>query len=380
MNQRYRCWAEIDLPALRENLLWIRHRVGPGVKILTVVKADAYGHGLKQIAAFLMQSGTDVFGVANLAEAQAIRSVGRGWPILMLGACLPDETEDAVRDAIMPTLSSEAEARRFSEAARRQKTTVEAHVKVDTGMGRLGMDRTNAVELITRISRLKGLQIQGIFTHYAAAEGDAAFTRSQRHAFEQIVSKLQKRGVRPPLIHASNSAGFLHESPGIFNLVRPGLLVYGVIPPGKRRSRAPMDGAIHPVLSFTCRVGFVKAIPKGFSVGYGRTFVARKPMTLATLTAGYGDGYPRSASNKAEVLIQGRRCPVVGTITMDQTMVDVSALKKVEPGDEAVLIGRQGEAAIHAEELASVAGTVPWEIFTGISYRVPRVYRGGHAA
>src|SRR5436190_7484248 len=183
----YRCWAEVELDALRENLAWIRHRVGPGVKIMTVVKADAYGHGLKQTAALLMQSGTDIFGVANLAEAHAIRAVGRGWPILMLGACLPDEVESAVRDQVCPTLSSFPEAIAFSRAAMRQRKTIPVHIKVDTGMGRLGIDPSQALRLVRRVQGLRGLICEGIFTHFAAAEDNKGFTRRQADRFRAVL-------------------------------------------------------------------------------------------------------------------------------------------------------------------------------------------------
>src|SRR6266567_3834362 len=182
----WRCWAEVDLDALRENLAWIRHRVGPRVKIMTVVKADAYGHGLKQTAALLMQSGTDIFGVANLAEARSIHSVGRGWPVLMLGACLPGEVERAVLDGVRPTISSWSEARQFSRAAVRVNRVVQAHIKVDTGMGRLGVAPNKARELAAGVGRLAGIKIEGIYTHYSSVEDDIAFSRAQREQFEKL--------------------------------------------------------------------------------------------------------------------------------------------------------------------------------------------------
>jgi alanine racemase len=376
----YRCWAEIDLSALRGNLAWIRHRVGPEKKIITVVKADAYGHGLKQIAALLMQSGTDIFGVANLAEAQTIRSVGRGWPILMLGACLPHEVEIAVRDGVMPTISSLTEARAFEVAAARQKKVVAVHVKVDTGMGRLGVAVTDAVDLVKRMRTLRHLSVTGLYTHFASAEDDRAFSREQRRRFDSVIAGLRTQKLLPPLIHAQNSAALLHELVGEGNVVRPGLLVYGILPPGRRRLGKVSDSHLHAALSLKCRVSLVKEIPRGTLLSYGGTFKAARRMRVATLTAGYGDGYPRAASNRAEVLVHGHRCRVLGRVTMDQTLVDVSQLKRVRPGDEAVLVGWQGRKEITATELAAWCGTVPWEILTGITYRVPRVYRGGHAA
>jgi alanine racemase len=370
----------VDLNALRSNLAWLRHRVGPQVKILTVVKADAYGHGLKQIAALLMQSGTDVFGVANLTEAHYIRSVGRGWPVLMLGACLPHEVERAVKDGIMPTLSSWTEAQWFSAAAQRANRVVEAHLKIDTGMGRLGVCTNEAVALVRKISRLKGMQVAGLMTHYSSVEDDAEFTRRQRTAFLDVLRKLENAGFIVPQIHASNSGALLWEPDTIFNLVRPGLLVYGVMPPGKRPASAQWRLPLRPALSWKCRVSLVKEVAKGTPISYGHTFIAPRQMRVAVITAGYGDGYLRAASNRASVLISGRRCPVLGRVTMDQTIVNVSALSRVKPGDEVVLIGKEGRDEITATELAHWCGTIPWEILTNITYRVPRIYRGSHAS
>ncbi|MBI5385391.1 MAG: alanine racemase [Verrucomicrobia bacterium] len=376
----FRCWAEIDLQALRENLAWLRHRVGPGVKIITVVKADAYGHGLQDIARLLMQSGTDIFGVANLAEAEAIRSVGKGWPILMLGACLPHEVETSVRDDVMPTLSTLAEAKLFSKAAQRQHRVVRVHVKVDTGMGRLGVRPEQAVALVRQVAALPGLRVHGLFTHYSAAEDDAAFSRRQREQFVEVVASLNAAGITPELIHANNSGAVLLERGSVFNTVRPGLLVYGIVPPGKRRVPAELKRHLRPALSWKCRVSLVKGISKGAPLSYGHTFIAPRRMRVATLTAGYGDGYLRASSNRASVLIRGRRCHVLGRVTMDQMIVDVSRVAAVKPGDEAVLVGRQGRDEISATELAAWCGTIPWEVLTAITYRVRRVYRGGHAA
>ena len=375
-----RCWAEVDLDALRGNLAWVRHRVGPQVKIMTVVKADAYGHGLKQIAALLMQSGTDVFGVANLTEARAIHSVGRGWPVLMLGACLPDEVERVVAEGITPTISSLAEAKWFSRAATRLNRLTGVHIKVDTGMGRLGIAPEEARELVVRVNRLPGLKLEGLYTHYSSVEDDAGFSRAQRQRVEKVLSELATEGIRVPLIHLNNSGALLHEPRTQFDMVRPGLLVYGVVPPGRRRADSTLARRVRPALAFKCRVSLVKDICRGTSLSYGRAFVARRFMRVATLTAGYGDGYPRAASNRADVLIGGIRCAVLGRVTMDQMMVNVSRVRNVRAGDEAVLIGRQGRDEITVGEVAAWAGTVPWQILTAISHRVPRIYRGSQAA
>ena len=380
MSILHRCWAEVDLDALRENLAWIRDRVGPAVKVLTVVKADAYGHGLKQIAALLMQSGTDIFGVANLDEARAIRSVGEGWPILMLGACLPGEVADAVRDDVMPTISTFEEAESFSRVGMRQRRLVRVHLAVDTGMGRLGVASDRAAELAEQIRSLPGVQLEGLFTHFAAAEDDAVFTRTQAERFHAAVAAISAHGSQVPLIHACNSGALLHERDVLFNVVRPGLLVYGVVPPGTRRSPLALAQRLRPALAWKTCVSLVKTVPPGVTLSYGRTFTTPKTLRVATLTAGYGDGYSRAGSNRAQVLVGGRRCPVLGRVTMDQTLVDVSGVPEARAGDEAVLIGRQGIEAITASELAGWFGTIPWEVFTGISHRVPRIYRGGTAS
>jgi alanine racemase len=380
MSISYRCWAEVDLGALRNNLAWIRHRVGPDVRIMTVVKADAYGHGLKQIAALLMQSGTDVFGVANLGEARAIRSVGRGWPILMLGACLPDEVATAIRDDVMVSVSSLDEARGFSKTASKLGRPARLHVKVDTGMGRLGVSPGAALALVTGAAALPGIRVEGLYTHYASVEDDAGYSQSQRTVFARLLAELRERGVAIAMIHANNSGALLHEPDSLFNLVRPGLLVYGIPPVGARCSTSDLRRQVRAALSFRCRVSFVKEISRGARLSYGGSFVAPRRMRVATLTAGYGDGYLRAGSNRASVVIHGQRCPVLGRITMDQTIVDVSKLRGVRAGEEAVLIGRQGRDEITAGELADWCGTIPWEVLTSISYRVPRVYRGAEAA
>jgi alanine racemase len=376
----YRCWAEVDLDALRGNLAWLRHQVGPGARLMTVVKADAYGHGLKQIAALLMQSGTDIFGVANLTEAQVIRSVGPGWPVLMLGACLPEEIERAVRDEVRPTLSSFEEAAAFAAMANRLGREVLAHVKIDTGMGRLGIRPGQAVEELQRMRELRGLKLEGIYTHYASAEDDAAFSAEQARVFRGLLADLKKAGVEFPVIHANNSAAILHQADTRFNLVRPGLLVYGIAPAGRRRLRLMLTRHVQPALSLKCRVSLVKSVPAGSSLSYGRTLITRRRMRVATVTAGYGDGYLRAAGGRARVLIGGRRCTVLGRITMDQMLVDITRVGKVTAGDEVVLIGEQGDEAITAAEVAEWAGTIPWEVLTAITYRVPRVYRGGNAS
>ncbi|MBM3889545.1 MAG: alanine racemase, partial [Verrucomicrobia bacterium] len=361
----YRCWVEVSFDALRGNLAWIRGRVGRRVKILAVVKADAYGHGLPQIAGALMQGGVDIFGVATLGEALGVRAVGAGWPILLLGSSLPVEVEPTVRHNIMPTISSLDEARRFQREAARQEKVLPVHVKVDTGMGRLGFWHEEAVAPIRRIAAMPNLRLQGIYTHFPSAEDDVPFSLEQVARFRRVLRQLtaphqpstlrHQPCLRIRLRHADNSAGLLNVQGGrarlggLFNVVRPGLLMYGIVPPG-----LPPVAGLEPTLSFKSRVILVKRIAAGRSISYGRTFVADRPMCVAIVGAGYGDGYSRALSNRAEVLIHGRRCRVLGRVTMDQTIVDVSdpGFRDLCVGEEVVLMGGQGRDEISAVELA----------------------------
>lgn len=380
MKPVHRCWAEVDLDALRGNLAWIRQRVGPGVKIMTVVKADAYGHGLKQIAGLLMQSGTDVFGVANLAEARVIRNVGAGWPVLMLGACLPEEVNQAVKDQVMVTVSSLAEAEAFSAAAMKLKKMARLHLKVDTGMGRLGCTADQAEVLLDKIGELPGVELVGLYTHFASVEDEFYYTQRQRTLFAKLLTALNAKGRTFEYLHANNSAAILLEEAGPYNTVRPGLLVYGVFPSGRRKIELAMTKGIQPVLTLKCRITLIKEVPKGNRLSYGGIYTTTRTTKVATISAGYGDGYLRAGSERANVLIHGERCPVLGRITMDQMLVDVTKLPDVKVGEEVVLIGRQGELELTATEVAQWAETIPWEVLTAITYRVPRVYLGTQAS
>lgn len=372
--QNLRAWSEIDLEALRENVLYVRRLVGPEVKILCSVKADAYGHGLPQIARVLMQSGVDLFGVANVPEALTIRNIGKGWNILLLSAVLPGEIKEVVSKRFSPSLSSIQEARLFDEQAARQNIILPVHLIVDTGMRRLGFWHEMATQDILELRELKNLELRGLYTHYASADDDASFTRTQRQRFSKVINELSTHGLDFPLIHAANSAGLLRGRENHFDLVRPGIMIYGSSPISSYQKH------LIPALSLKARITFIKEIGKGQSVSYGRIFTAPHKMRVATVAIGYGDGYPRQASNRAFVLAGGRRCKVLGRVTMDQIMIDVSKLPGVQTGDEVVLIGKQGPAQITAGELAKWSDSISYEIFTGITKRVPRIYRGTTAA
>ena len=373
----YRCWVEVDLDALRHNVAAIRRRIGPKVKLMGVVKADAYGHGLGQIGSTLMQCGVDAFGVANLSEALLLRQIGgSGWPILFFGSALPFEVATMVEQNITPTISALEEARLFDEEAQRQGKKVGVHVEIDTGMGRVGFWHEDAVKNILQMAALRQLRIEALYTHFPSADESPDETRRELAFFLKVVETLKKQGLEIPLLHAANSAAVLEFSEAHFEMVRPGLLLYGIC------AKEHHVGEFRPLLSFKARVAYVKDVAAGRSISYGQTFTAEKSMRIATVTAGYADGFSRHLSNKAEVLVGGKRCPVVGRVTMDQIMVDVTHTAEVQCGDEVVFIGEQNGAGITASEVAGWEDTIPWEVLCSITKtaRVPRVYRGTAAA
>jgi len=368
----HRCWAEIDLAALERNLRRIRLMLPSHVRYVAVVKANAYGHGLTHTVARLMQCGADMFAVANVHEARAVRELGSGWPILMLSAVLPDEESMVAHYNLIATVSSKEEVDRFDALGRLSGKKISVHMKIDTGMGRLGVWHESAPELWAYIRRAQWISPEGVYTHFSSADTDADFTAQQRALFQKALARMENL---PPnlLVHADNSAGFeSFAGSGPFNAVRIGLLQFGMAP-HSQSLLAKLQPT--PVLSFHTRVGLVKDLPAGVAVSYGRTYTLKKPTRIAVLTAGYGDGIPTSASNRAQVLIHGRRCPVLGRVTMDQTIVDVSELEGVKVDDIATLIGAQENARISVEEFSEWSAAIAWESFCSITNRVPRIYK-----
>jgi alanine racemase len=368
-----RCWAEIDLAALERNLKLIRASLPPHIRYVAVVKADAYGHGVHHAAARLMHAGADLFAVANITEAAALRELGPGWPILILSPLLPGEENALAEGDIAATISSPDEVTRLENVGRAAGVTIPVHLKIDTGMGRTGVWHEEAAGLCARILGAHHLRLAGVFTHFASPDDDGAFTTEQRRRFLSALGNCA--GVNPAelFIHADNSAG-IESLPGAspFNAVRVGLLQFGVRPPSQSLlAQVPTE----PVFSFHTRVGLVKRLPRGTAVSYGRTHTLRRDSVVAILCAGYADGLPRAASNRAHVLIHGQRCPVLGRVTMDQTIVDVTDAPPVACGDEAVLVGRQQGAEITLTEFSRAADTIPWETLTSVTKRVPRIYR-----
>lgn len=372
-NLPLRCWAEIDLAALERNLRGIRAALPGQIRYVAVVKADAYGHGLPQIAARLMHAAADLFAVANLAEAAALREVGPDWPILILSPILPQEDRYVAELNVAVTVSSAEEVVRFAAVARDSGRPLNVHLKIDTGMGRLGVWHEQAEHVYQLINDTTGLRLAGVFTHFSSPDDEPEFTALQRHRFLLALARCPGLDSAGLLIHADNSAGIeTLEVGGPFNAVRVGLLQFGILPgPGTLLESVHAE----PVFSFRTRVGLVKNLPRGTGISYGRTHILARDSRVAILAAGYGDGIPRAASNRAQVLLHGQRCPVLGRVTMDQTIVDVTDLPAVAAGDEAVLVGRQHDAEIGIAEFSRWGDTIPWETLCSVTKRVPRLYR-----
>lgn len=363
--------AQIDLGALRSNYRAIRAMLpDKKTEILAVVKADAYGHGMKQVARVLCSEGVHFFGVATLEEAKELRKICPREHILVLGSFHTDEAGDFIRLNITPTISSIEDVRAIDVEARH---CFPIHVKIDTGMGRLGVWHRDVKKLFGAIKTMKHISVEGVYTHFSSADKkDGHFSRRQIQYFEEGIAQVRCMGFKPRYLHAANSMGLCRFGPSHFNLVRPGIILYGVDPaPGHRLSKK-----LKPVMTLKTRISFLKKVGPGRTLSYGATHITRTSTRIATLPVGYSHGYRIDFSNKARVSIRGRLCPVVGRVTMDQTLVDVGLKTPVKRWDEVTLIGRDRSACIRVEELARMAGTIPYEILCSVHSRIPRVYKG----
>lgn len=369
----HRCWAEIDLSAFERNLKRIQAALPERMRYLAVVKADAYGHGMPQIVRRLMQSGVDCFAVANATEAVEIRHMGTGWPILLLSPLLPEEDSLLIEHDLTATVSTLGECERLQTLAARREARIKVHLKIDTGMGRLGIWHAEAAALLKSIREMPGLTLEGVYTHFSSADSEPAYTETQRERFLKVLDEAAPLA-DDLLIHADNSAGIdslRGESP--FNAVRIGLLQFGIPPyPESALGRVTVE----PVFSFHTRVGLIKNLPAGTDISYARSYQLKRDSRLAVLTAGYADGVPLNLSNRGEVLLHGQRCPILGRVTMDQTIIDVTDCPAAEIGDHAVLIGRDQGSEITATEFSRLAHTIPWETLCSVTKRVTRVYVG----
>ena len=384
---------------MAHNLKEIRRRVGRGVKILCAVKADGYGHGAVAVSKTVLtaggsasgKEGADYLGVANLREAVELRGAGIKAPILIFGCPLPEQAEDIIKHSITATVCTEELADALAKEAGRKKRAAKVHIKVDTGMGRIGVYFEDAVKFTRKVAGLKYLDIEGLYTHFPSAEEkDKTFSLAQIQHFKETIAQLERQGINIPLRHIANSAAILDLEESYFNLVRPGLILYGIYP----SDEVSRSLELKPALTLKTRIVFLKKVPPGRTISYGRTYTTKRESTIATLPIGYADGYSRFLSNppappgriqgagKAEVLIEGKRAPVVGRICMDQTMVDVGHIPQVKIGQEVVLIGRHApsdrkhltgqEDRISVEEIAKRIGTIPHEVVSRLGKRIHR--------
>jgi alanine racemase len=366
-------WVEIDLSAIANNTRQIQSLVGPDVRILASLKADAYGHGALKVARTVLHNGASMLGVATVSEATPLREAGIGAPILVFGYVPHWQMREAVRLGLTITLYSIQSAQALSRTALALGHTIKVHVKVDTGMGRLGIRAeqiADVLELVHEIIDLPGLELEGIFTHFAMADTqNQTHTRLQLSRFQHVLQVIERKQIRPPLVHAANSAAILSLPEAHFTMVRPGIALYGLDPSPEVR----LPGAFRPALSFKTQVAQVKDIPEGECISYGCAYITERPTRVAILPVGYADGFRRAPTNWGSVLIHGQDAPLLGRVCMDQCMVDVSHIPEVRAGDVVVLIGRQGEASLTAEQVALRLGTINYEVVSEILARVPRV-------
>ena len=363
------CW--IDHDALRWNLRQIREKVGANVKILSMVKANAYGHGAAAVAQTLAGAGGDAFGVATLEEGVELRQSGIHAPILVLAGAYEEQLAEFFAHSLTPVVHDLTRLERLEKAVRRRSATLNVHLKIDTGMGRLGLVAAESEAWIPELKNLAALRIEGVFSHFSHAESvDGDYTRRQLEIFNRVVERLRGEQIAPPLVHFANSAATITLPAAYFDMVRPGIMLYGVYPSAAMASQM----ILKPVLAWKTKILQLKKVPAGTSISYGQTFVTKRESMIATLPIGYADGYPRLLSNRGEVLVGGQRAKVAGRVCMDLTMIDVTDIRNVKQGDEVVLLGRQGDAEVSADQIAAWANTISYEILTSIGARVPRIH------
>ena len=373
MNRYLRCYAEISLEAIGHNIREVKKRLPEGVKLLGVVKANAYGHGAVPVASYL-ENQVDYFATATIEEAIELRENGISAPILILGYVSPSQYGDLVEYDITQTIDSYAQALALEKEAARQNRKAKAHLAVDTGMTRIGFQVTeHDADEAAKIADLPHIELEGMFTHFSCADQeDKTYCSMQMEKYDKMTALLAERGVTIPLRHICNSAGIMEFDDHRFEMVRSGIITYGIYPSEEvKKERLNLI----PALSWKSHVIHVKEVGPGIGVSYGATYVTEKPMTrIATVSAGYADGYPRALSNQGCVLIHGKKAPIIGRICMDQFMVDVTDIEGVSVMDEVTLVGHDGNKMLTVEEVANEAGSFNYEFVCGIGKRVPRVY------
>lgn len=385
---RDRAWVEINLTALAENVRQLKQLLSPQTDLMAVVKADAYGHGAIAVAKTALQHGASWLGVATIPEGIELRKAGIDAPILILGAThTPDQIRAIAHWKLQPTLCTTQQALVFSETLRTLNQSLPVHIKLDTGMSRLGTSWQEAADFVQIVSRCPNLQIASIYSHLATADSpDPAVMRQQHQRFEEAIAKIRDTGITIPRLHLANSAAALTDSALHYDMVRVGLGIYGLYPathlqPECQRSQSGEATVVSnlqapilkPVLQVKARVTQVKTISPGTGVSYGYQFIADREMPIAVVGIGYADGVPRNLSNKMKVSIRGQLIPQIGAITMDQLMLDVSAIPDLQIGEVVTLLGQDGDNFIQADDWAATLGTISWEIFCGFKHRLPRV-------
>jgi alanine racemase len=367
LNQNDRAWVEIDIDAIAHNIRAIQALLQPKTAMMAVIKADAYGHGAVRVAHVAQQLGVQYFGVATVSEGIELRQAGITNPIVILGAAQSrDEIRAIAHWNLEPTLCSTEQAILFSEVL---TTPLSVHLKIDTGMSRLGPLWTEGAVFIEQVRQLPHLAIASIYSHLATADDlNPSFMKEQQTRFDQVIQQANLRN--RPAFHLSNSAGTLFSPAFHYDLVRVGLALYGIYPGPQFRDVVEL----RPAMQVRSRITYLKTLPAGVGVSYGHRFITSSDCKVATLGIGYADGVPRNLSTRMQVLVKGQRVPQVGTITMDQIMIDVSKIPEAEVGDVATLIGQDGKAAILAEEWSDLLGTIPYEIVCGFKQRLPRTF------
>jgi len=361
-------WLEIDLACVRGNYHVIRGMVPAKTHILCVVKDDAYGHGAVDVTRVLQEEGANWFALATLEEALELRRAGIKGHMLVFGSVPASGVQEAIAQNITLSVPNDDVVRELVGAAAGKQLTV--HLEVDTGMGRGGVLAEGALNVLHKLNGIKGLEVEGIYSHFSCADSDESYSSMQLRRFEKILHQSTVEGIRPPVAHFCNSAGILTMKTATFEGVRPGLLLYGCSP----IEGVPIVG-LRPAMSMKSRLIAFKQVPAGYGISYGRSYLTYKPTTVGILPVGYTDGYSRMLSNKASVLIRGKRAPVIGRVTMDQIMIDLSDVQGVTVGDEAVLMGEAGNQHITAGDLGSLAQTISYEVLSTVGKLVHRVYR-----
>ncbi len=361
--------AEVDLSAISDNIRGIRSRVGDGVKIMPAVKANAYGHGAVEVSKACLAAGADVLCVAMLEEAVGLRVAEIKAPMLVMGVSTVDCAGDLVKHDVQAAVCDLAFAKALSDAAKKQNKMARAHLKVDTGMGRIGVSPDEAIELARAVASLPNLKLQAIFTHFPSADDDSELTREQIFTMGRLRTDLADAGMRVPMLHMSNSAAILARPEADFDAVRPGIMIYGHYP----SPSSPRSVLIREALTLKTRIVFLKECAAGTRTSYGGTHTLRRRSKVATIPIGYGDGYPRALSNTGEAAVNGVRVPVIGRVCMDQVMLDVTNVPGVSVGDEVILYGG-GFDYLSVSAIAEKLGTISYELLCDIGRRVPRVY------